>query len=536
MAYNQGKSMLTNAMRVRKSVAILSLAVFTAGAQTAPEPTATIKTSVRLVQINVVARDKKGQPVTDLKKEDFVVKDNGKVRPLSSFSLDIATSTATQKTAAPKLPLGVFTNRMEESTPKAVTIILVDALNTPFQDRASSRTQVLKAIQGIDPDSRVALLSLGTQLRVIHDFTTDTKSLLDALKKLGTEQSPMGGPSDLGMGTASDDVTSLNSFTSGADDRFADYQMQIRVQQTAAAMVAIAKRLTGVPGRKNLVWISNAFPISTGFDTSSGSGALTGMLYSDEVERATRALNDAGISVYPVDPGGLRTQPMTKGSNAIPLPPRNVDTSVAMATATGGKAYWNTNDIAGAITDAISDSKVNYTLGFSLPSDELDSKYHTLKVEVKRSGVSIEYRHSYGAFPDPTQPTLKDAISATTPYNAIGLTVKLTPIANAPGVSSSMLTFDAALNIDVNTVTVEDKDGVWSGDLEAMFVAGPVDSRAMTPQPITIRLKKDEWAKARANGITIPLRLEALPGWQLHFGVRDTASGALGTLHLGKQQ
>ncbi len=531
MTYNRG-----NSMSIRKRVAILVLIAFTAGAQTAPEPpTATLRTSVRLVQVNVVARDKKGQPVTDLKKEDFVVKDNGKVRPLSSFSLDIATTTTRTQQAATQLPVGVFTNRLEETTPKAVTIILVDALNTPFQDRASSRTQVLKAIKGIDPDSRVALLSLGTELRVIHDFTTDTRSLLDALNKLGTQQSPMGGPSDLGMGTASDDVTSLNSFTSGADDKFADYQMQIRVAQTASAMEAIAKRLTGVPGRKNLVWISNAFPISTGFDTSSGSGAMTGMLYSDEVQRATRALNDAGIAVYPVDPGGLRTQPMTKGSNAIPMPPRNVDTSVAMATATGGKAYWNTNDIAGAITDAISDSKVNYTLGFTLPSDELDSKYHTLKVELKRPGVTIEYRHSYGAFPDPSLPTLKEAISGTIPYNSIALTVKLTPVDNAPGVSSSMLTFDAALNIDLNTVTVEEKDGVWSGDLEAMFVAGPVDARAMAPQPITIRLKREDWEKARVAGITVPLRLQALAGWQLHFGVRDTASGALGTLHLGKK-
>jgi hypothetical protein len=79
-----------------------------------------------------------------------------------------------------------------------------------------------------------------------------------------------------------------------------------------------------------------------------------------------------------------------------------------LAGETGGQAFVNTNDITGAIRKAVEDSAVTYTLGFYLDGGSLDGKFHELKVEVRRKGLSLRYPRAYFALPD-TALTKSDA-------------------------------------------------------------------------------------------------------------------------------
>src|SRR5258708_29130585 len=109
----------------------------------------TIRVTTRLVQVNVVVHDKKGEPLSDLKKEDFTILDKGKEQKVAVFAVD---SIDTPPKAWPALPPNIFSNRVQRvDTPTSTTVILFDGLNTRFQDQAYSRQQIVKFLGGIQP-------------------------------------------------------------------------------------------------------------------------------------------------------------------------------------------------------------------------------------------------------------------------------------------------------------------------------------------------------------------------------------------------
>src|SRR5882672_9966548 len=101
-----------------------------------------LKATARLVQISVVVHDKKG-PVADLKKENFQIKVDGQTQTISLFSVESAGSLPS---SPQPMPPNTFTNRLEQrpGTPSGVTIILLDALNTRFEDQAFARQEIIK--------------------------------------------------------------------------------------------------------------------------------------------------------------------------------------------------------------------------------------------------------------------------------------------------------------------------------------------------------------------------------------------------------
>ena len=119
-------------------------------------------------------------------------------------------------------------------------------------------------------------------------------------------------------------------------------------------MKAIARHVEHMGGRKNLVWVSGAFPISIGFDEMKLGDTRDRALYTDEIESASRALMKAGVAVYPVDARGLMVDPAFSAENkgpsmrsarmpATPKPPLNFEehsTMEMLADRTGGKAFY----------------------------------------------------------------------------------------------------------------------------------------------------------------------------------------------------
>jgi VWFA-related protein len=205
--------------------------------------------------LNVIVQDKKGNPVTDLKKENFEIKDAGKVQTIGLFSME---SNAPLPTASQPLPPNTFTNKLERraGTPSSVSVILLDWLNTRFADRAYAQAQVIKFLQQqIKPEDHIGLYSLSRGLRVLHDYTSDSTELLarlnssdgKSLPDLSRTESRSGGPAML-----------LDSWLlgGGASRAEADFYTINRVNGTLKAIEFIANHLSAVPGRKNLIWVS----------------------------------------------------------------------------------------------------------------------------------------------------------------------------------------------------------------------------------------------------------------------------------------
>ncbi len=495
-----------------------------------------IKTTSRLVNVNVIAVDKKGNPVRDLKREDFVLTDNGAARPISLFSLEAADGSAAPVDAAKVTP-GTFTNRVEQSA-SAVTIFLMDGLNTDMEDQTFAKSDLLKYLKEVPPNDRVALFALNRELLLVHDFTTNIQALLDAVQRQKPRINQEVAETEPTAATYPDPV--VRFMLNNSNQKMADFTAEIRATSTAAALEAIAAHCARVPGRKNLVWISGGFPMALGFGERRANNHRT---FNSEEDRAIRALNDADIAVYPVDARRLQTQSVSDvtGALATPLSKRGQTQAIAqgvkedpnfqpmeeLAAGTGGRPFHNINDLGAAMKTAVNDARVSYALAFSPAADAIDGKYHTIKLQVKRPGVQIRYREGYVAYPDPPQVSLAQAIASPADFTGVGITVNLKP---APG------GVYATFNFDAKDLTIEKRGDHYAVSLEMMMVTGKLTAKSK-PTPITLTITADTRDRVMKEGLMMGMNLKAPPGpVTYHVGVRDVASGAVGTLHLVKDQ
>jgi VWFA-related protein len=340
--------------------------------------TAQIRVTTRLVEVNVIVRDKNG-PVRGLAKADFEIFDRGKARPIAFFSENSADAAR----PAEPLPPNVFTNRPERRgvDPASATVILFDAVNTPVKDQLRSRKQFLKFLEQLRPQDRVAVYSLGTSLRVLSDFTNDPKRLMATVASYRgrLDGSPDTPPLDrIATGDEKSDAI-WNNFLQESEIAAQDR----RVELTLEAVEAIARHIGDVPGRKNLIWVSAAFPFE-----SYGYFPKT---YSQEITRMARALSGANIAMHPVDARGLigltafsadGTRPAAAGTLGSQTPTGQPVMDM-LAQATGGRVFKN-NDIAGAIRTVLDESESTYTLAFYPQNGDLDSTFHKLRVKAQR--------------------------------------------------------------------------------------------------------------------------------------------------------
>jgi VWFA-related protein len=290
-------------------------------ANTAPQTSQVIRSTTRLVQVSVVVQDKKGNPITGLRKEDFTILDEGKRQDIAFFA-----SSAPARTTPSLLPSNVFTNRydLKGEDPGAVTIVLFDWLNTSVDDQAFVRQQVLRFLQTLKPQDHVAFYALTTQLLILHEFTQDASALVDAVNHFTPQQLAAfdaSHPVKYHVAALAGDAfwARFEDAINNISGKIADANTISRVGTTAGAIEAIADHVAGIPGRKSLVWVSGGFPIQIGIPTI-GVGEdqyqtdTTNQLprtdryagsYAEDVRAAADALNRVNMAMYTVDAHGV---------------------------------------------------------------------------------------------------------------------------------------------------------------------------------------------------------------------------------------
>ena len=497
-----------------------------------------VRVTTRLVQANVIVLDKAGQPVTDLTKDDFLVQDQGKTQTISTFL--VTTNNVTEENPTP-LPPNTFSNRLAQQgkVPASISVILLDALNTNFQQQTYAKEQVIRFLRQLRPQDRVALYMLGSRLAVLHDFTTDAAELVAALEsyqghpssKLAGSQHQNLDPSVKRALRASQSEARLGFDLAGPMEALfepmqASY-IRKRAELTSAALWAVANRLSGFPGRKNLVWVSSAFPVT---------------------QEIAQILSKAGVAVYPVDAAGL----VVYGSERHEGPYIDEDSTPGvvgnlgdregpapametLAERTGGRAFYNSNDLQGAIRQAIDDSRLTYTIGFYPANTEWDGKFHKMKVEVRRPGVRIHTRLGYYAVDDTTESEaerraaeLREADRA--PLDATGIGFTVTADSSGPSGGNSAL---LRINISRQDVWLDSKDGHWNGAIEILYAQHAADGRlvAAWKDKLSLALTPEIYKRAEQDGITLTKQLALKPGInELRIAVRDANSGAIGTV------
>jgi VWFA-related protein len=530
-----------------RALALIGLLTLLAPPQSpgAQNPAPVFRAATRLVQVNVVVHDKHGQPIADLRKEDFTVLERGKPQSIALFSLNDSGSAP----AAQALPPHIFSNAVmtRSDVPTGVTVLLLDLVNTGFLDQQRARESVRAFLTQIQPQDRIAIYTLGQKgLMLVHDYTSDASSLVARLQNVHGELSTPLDASTLD----DDDQQDLRDMglddVADANQRAADFFTANRVVNTLTAFEAVAHHLAGIPGRKSLVWVSGGIPLQIGFDEMPESGGTFSnrdrRVFTPEMDAAARALNESGIAVYPVDARGLMP-PASFAPTARHAPPKmptlgqtnaNTDTMLELADRTGGRAAFNTNDLARAIRRAVDDGRVTYTLGYYPTDERQDGKFRDIKVTVDRPGVDVRARKGYFALrPADHSAAVRDREIRAAVWSPLEAT-ELPFNARVDLLTDPADTVNVFIQVKAGAVAFTREGDRWKATIEAVFVesgekGNPLGQSQLETLPLS--LTEDRFRQASQQGLVFQHRVHHDAAAKvLRIIVRDEASGAIGSI------
>ena len=553
---------------------------------TPEESTPTFRSSSRLVVVDVVVTDRDGNPVTGLNQGDFTLLEDGKIQALQAFETHVP---AKQAAEVPDLhlPPGEFTNLPTQALNSAVNVVLFDILNTPTEDQLFARQEMIDFLKTLPRGQPVALFTLGYDLRMIAGFTTSTDDLIAAARKIRPGVSPLldteqdqaaddhifkniyggGSPSSAGSATATNGggaggaplpggsnsmgplVPSQDpNIGSGMAQLMSDFTREtrvvrtdVRVEKTFESLGALARALSGYTGRKNLLWLSEGFPAGVlpqreYFHPDARNYLLTFQQYSGLLEASQ-------ISVYPIDIRALKNSTLQPagGSPELDAPERqhaDLGGSQLMmrdvAEQTGGKAFFNTNDLKSALRRSIQHGSTYYTVAYSPQNKNWNGNLRHIQVKLTHPDVKLDYRRGYYAVKDDPGP-------ADTARRMLIAEMQ-------PGVpQSTMLLLRCKVVPDSSTGKVSIDYGVYAADiaftgdplkhasLEFVAVAWDKNEKAAgdVSETMNLDLKPETFQRVMNSGVPAHQELTLKPGtYKLRLGVMDYTTAKIGTLEI----
>ncbi len=296
----------------------------------APTPQFTFRATARLVDVNVTAFDKKGNPVTNLKPEDFVVLDNGvkqKIRFFSQSSEAPVTSDASSpgQSAAANVP-PVYSNLPDAGpmdqgasiarSKASVTILMIDTANVAFGDLSNARNEMLRFLKSLPAGEQVGIYVMGRHgFNVLQEPQTDHAALAAALAKW------MPNARDLAQAQEEEDrnrqnmdyvrhvsdLFSVNGNTpSGEFEMFnpPDQQLQSLGDSpeldALVALQGVGRRLAAISGHKSLVWVASDNVLAD-FSEKEPNNEKGDKNLGPLTLHVRETLNEANVSLYPLD-------------------------------------------------------------------------------------------------------------------------------------------------------------------------------------------------------------------------------------------
>jgi VWFA-related protein len=364
-----------------------------AAAQSAAVPSdiPTFRSTVRRVIVDVVVRDSDHRAVHGLTAKDFVVTEDGNQQNILSFDVhDFDTPSIAMPANAAKLPVNYFVNIPAIPERGPLYVILYDLVNTESEDQPDARRQVMNFIKKIPAGARFAVFVHSDALALVQGFTDDKNLLYAALDPQHPKPHvPMVFMMSKNFGYG-DPASTMNILTQ------------------------VTQYLEGIPGHKNLIWLAGTFPLALSPRKEDPRE------YQDDIRAEINVLTRAEVAVYPINVSGVPVNPpgqltgarihggnnnqtvqsggsMNPGGGGInslsPGVGQSLDTTGMLAStaaqgsgdsaitdymvqkgiseATGGQAFWSTNDVTGALDEVTEVDGNYYSLTYS-PTNKND--------------------------------------------------------------------------------------------------------------------------------------------------------------------
>jgi len=551
-----------------------------------------VRITSNLVQVDAVVTDKKGQPVPDLRPEEFEIYEDGRAQKITNFSF-VSTGGGADAAGPADAPGGDnarASRRGEPATPvppvrlrpedvRRTFALVVDDLGLSFESMHFVRSALRKFVdEQMQPGDLVAIIRTGAGVGALQQFTSDKRLLYAAIDRVkwnsrgragvaafaAIEDSPLLAASMKpgGDGPVAGNMTSTD-IERDARNSVNDFRDQIFAVGTLGAINYVIRGLRQMPGRKSVVLVSESMRI---FDTKGEENYRT----IQALRRLTDLANRASVVIYTIDPRGLHYDGPTSADNftgvakledgtltsamsgraqmeALMLRTKNYWESQEglnyLALETGGFFFHDNNDLNRGIQKALDDSKGYYLIGYRPDESTFDAKtgrrrFHNISVRVKRPGLVVRTRSGFFGVTEedarPLQRTAAQQLMAAinSPFESGAVDLRLTSIfLDDPQFGPFMRSF---IYVDGRSLSFrEQPDGSHRASVDVLAMtfddAGtPVDMRSRTESVV---VRGEEYRRAAEQGLIFGINLPVKkPGaFQLRIAVRDDGSGRVGS-------
>jgi VWFA-related protein len=506
-----------------------------------------IEVTTELVLVNVVARDKKGNLVQDLKKEDFTLFEDGKKQNISTFDFENveeqAAAGAVETTVSGVAGPGTLLRTGKKAPPsldardRRLILLFFDfsAMDPEQIDRSVDAAK--KFIQTkIQPADLIALVSLATNMRVDLDFTDDKTKLLAALSAYSAGEGQ--GFDNGATGSSEGAAETSGSFT--ADDT--DFNT-FSADRKLLALQSLMQSLGKLPQKKSLVFFSSGITQS-GVDNQSALRAATAAAVKANV--SIYSLDIRGLQAFP--PGGeaqsasLHGQSAYSGASVLNDLNSNAasqDTLATLSSDTGGKAFFDSNDFSGIFSQVQKDSSIYYVLGFTSNNPLKDGRFRRLKVQVNRPDLKLDFRAGYYSGRDFEHLNRADREQQLEDELATQLSRVDVPLfAGSAFFRQDDSHYYLAVSLvipgsQISFVTEKDKDSATIDIIGAVLEGGKLPVGRLRD---TVKLAVDSTRQVRRKNVQYNTGFVLSPGtYHLKFVVRENQTGRIGSFETDVQ-
>lgn len=542
-----------------------------------PPPVFVERIDVEVINVEVFVTDGQGRPVTGLTREDFEILHDGKPVPISNFftvSRRDRVALELEDGAPPAAGSGTMTAPADLPEDQQLNLLVyVDHFNL----RPQNRTRVLGTLGGFLEDrmfqgDRVMIVGYDGQLDLVQPFTRDVADVARALGRIDKIKTH-GQHYDAERRRVLDGVRSAALDLAEPDPQLADgyvrayiQEQQTELRRSMKALAQTVRSLSGLPGRKAVLYVSDGLPQRPGEDiylymsevfggvvlqgTSGGVSdfvdTFNSTLLADQnhvFDDITRHANAHQVTLYTLDARGSGGH-STAGAQEVALVADNrvamdallttnyQEPLIEMAEATGGRSILNTNAYGQALAEAASDFDHFYSLGFSSPGAG-DGDWHKIDVRVKRPGLSVRHRSGYVDKPDEERVADRTLSSLVfeMEMNPLGVSVDFgKPERQGRGVFE----LPVLVRVPIRDVTLLPNGEVEEGRLR-IYVAVKDDAGGVSEpheQIYPLRVPREQLELARGKEIGYHMVLRIAPGTpRVAVGVWDELSGTESFVH-----